>query len=81
MAHEPDLFVQVPDRFAVTLSGHTHGGQVLLPFLGRPVVPSASASASPMAISAKRAATLSFRPASAARSCRSVSAFRRSSRW
>jgi predicted MPP superfamily phosphohydrolase len=40
MAHEPDLFVDVPDRFAVTLSGHTHGGQVRLPFLGRPVVPS-----------------------------------------
>jgi predicted MPP superfamily phosphohydrolase len=41
MAHEPDLFVDVPDRFAVTLSGHTHGGQVRLPFLGRPIVPSA----------------------------------------
>lgn len=41
MAHEPDLFVDVPDRFALTLSGHTHGGQVQLPFLGRPVVPSA----------------------------------------
>ena len=41
MAHEPDLFVDVPDRFAVTLSGHTHGGQVRLPFLGRPVIPSA----------------------------------------
>ncbi len=40
MAHEPDLFVHVPGRFAVTLSGHTHGGQVRLPFLGRPVVPS-----------------------------------------
>src|SRR5215207_7806010 len=36
MAHEPDLFVDVPDRFAVTLSGHTHGGQVQLPILGRP---------------------------------------------
>jgi len=41
MAHEPDLFVTVPDRIAVTLSGHTHGGQVLLPFLGRPIIPSA----------------------------------------
>ena len=41
MAHEPDLFVDVPDRFAVTLSGHTHGGQVRLPFVGRPVIPSA----------------------------------------
>lgn len=39
MAHEPDIFVDVPDRFALTLSGHTHGGQVRL--LGRsPVVPS-----------------------------------------
>lgn len=28
MAHEPDIFPQVPDRVALTLSGHTHGGQV-----------------------------------------------------
>jgi predicted MPP superfamily phosphohydrolase len=41
LAHEPDIFVDVPDRFAVTLCGHTHGGQVRLPFLGRPVIPSA----------------------------------------
>ncbi len=30
LAHEPDIFPQVPDRFALTLSGHTHGGQVNL---------------------------------------------------
>lgn len=28
LAHEPDVFVRVPERFALTLSGHTHGGQV-----------------------------------------------------
>ncbi|GAA0591578.1 metallophosphoesterase [Craurococcus roseus] len=27
MAHEPDIFPQVPSRIAVTLAGHTHGGQ------------------------------------------------------
>ncbi|MCP4383326.1 MAG: metallophosphoesterase [Hyphomicrobiales bacterium] len=41
LAHEPDIFVDVPARVSLTLSGHTHGGQVNLPFLGRPVVPSA----------------------------------------
>jgi uncharacterized protein len=40
LAHEPDIFPRVPERFGLTLSGHTHGGQVKLPFLGRPVVPS-----------------------------------------
>jgi len=30
LAHEPDIFPQVPDRIALTLSGHTHGGQVRL---------------------------------------------------
>ncbi len=40
MAHEPDIFVRVPDRVALTLCGHTHGGQVRL--MGwSPVVPSA----------------------------------------
>lgn len=28
MAHEPDIFADVPDRVSVTVSGHTHGGQV-----------------------------------------------------
>ena len=39
MAHEPDIFVRVPPRVALTISGHTHGGQIRI--LGRaPVVPS-----------------------------------------
>jgi predicted MPP superfamily phosphohydrolase len=40
LAHEPDIFTVVPDRVSLTLSGHTHGGQVALPFIGRPIVPS-----------------------------------------
>ncbi|MEI7597969.1 MAG: metallophosphoesterase [Aestuariivirga sp.] len=40
LAHEPDLFVNIPPRVSLTLSGHTHGGQVRL--LGHsPMVPSA----------------------------------------
>jgi uncharacterized protein len=39
LAHEPDIFPQVPGRVALTLSGHTHGGQVRL-FGYAPVVPS-----------------------------------------
>jgi uncharacterized protein len=30
MAHEPDLFPDIPDRVSLTLSGHTHGGQIRL---------------------------------------------------
>jgi len=30
LAHEPDLFPDVPKRAVVTLSGHTHGGQIRL---------------------------------------------------
>jgi predicted MPP superfamily phosphohydrolase len=40
MTHSPDVFPGVPRRVALTLAGHTHGGQVRLPLLGRPVVPS-----------------------------------------
>ena len=40
LTHNPDVFPDVPPRVAITLAGHTHGGQVRLPLLGRPVVPS-----------------------------------------
>ena len=40
LCHEPDVFPDVPDRAALTLAGHTHGGQVRLPLLGSLVVPS-----------------------------------------
>jgi uncharacterized protein len=30
MAHEPDIFSRMPPRVSLTLSGHTHGGQVNL---------------------------------------------------
>lgn len=40
MIHEPDAFTKVPSRVALTLAGHTHGGQVRL-FGYSPVVPSA----------------------------------------
>ncbi|CCV10971.1 metallophosphoesterase [Mesorhizobium sp. STM 4661] len=39
LAHEPDIFPKVPSRISLTLSGHTHGGQVRL-FGYSPVVPS-----------------------------------------
>ena len=39
MAHEPDVFARMPSRVSLTLSGHTHGGQVQ--FMGiAPIVPS-----------------------------------------
>lgn len=38
--HNPDIFPDVPPRVSLTLAGHTHGGQVNLPLIGRPVVPS-----------------------------------------
>ncbi len=38
--HNPDVFPILPDRISLTIAGHTHGGQVALPLLGRPIVPS-----------------------------------------
>jgi hypothetical protein len=36
LAHEPWIFARVPRRVALTISGHTHGGQVSLPLIGSP---------------------------------------------
>jgi predicted MPP superfamily phosphohydrolase len=33
LAHEPFVFRRVPERVSLTLCGHTHGGQVNLPFI------------------------------------------------
>ena len=40
LSHDPDLFPRMPERVALTLSGHTHGGQVAIPVLRRPMLPS-----------------------------------------
>lgn len=40
LTHNPDVFPEIPEQVSLTLAGHTHGGQVKLPFLGRPIVPS-----------------------------------------
>jgi predicted MPP superfamily phosphohydrolase len=40
LSHDPDLFPRVPDRVALTVSGHLHGGQVGVPLVRRPFIPS-----------------------------------------
>ena len=41
LAHEPDYADEtaVTGKFLLQLSGHSHGGQVVLPFIGPPVLP------------------------------------------
>lgn len=40
LSHNPDAFGQVPRRVSLTVSGHTHGGQIDLPLLRRWATPS-----------------------------------------
>jgi uncharacterized protein len=40
MVHEPDIFPMIPARVALTVAGHTHGGQIRLPVVWPRFVPS-----------------------------------------
>jgi len=42
LSHNPDINDEVAPymKIDLILSGHTHGGQVVVPFIGQPIVPS-----------------------------------------
>ena len=40
LSHNPDVFPLVPQKVSITLSGHTHGGEISFPLIGSPFVPS-----------------------------------------
>ncbi len=40
LMHNPDSFPSIPGDVSLTLSGHTHGGEIVFPFFGSPIVPS-----------------------------------------
>ena len=40
LTHNPDILPSVSKRVSLVLAGHTHGGQVTLPLIGAPIVPS-----------------------------------------
>lgn len=40
LSHNPDILPELPGRAGLALCGHTHGGQVRLPLIGAPMIPS-----------------------------------------
>jgi predicted MPP superfamily phosphohydrolase len=40
LTHNPDIFPRLPQNVPLLLAAHTHGGQVNIPLIGRPIVPS-----------------------------------------
>lgn len=40
LMHNPDTFPEINKKISLCLAGHTHGGEVFIPFLGSPFVPS-----------------------------------------
>jgi predicted MPP superfamily phosphohydrolase len=40
LTHNPDIFPDMPGSVPLLLAAHTHGGQVNLPLIGRPIAPS-----------------------------------------
>jgi predicted MPP superfamily phosphohydrolase len=79
LSHSPDPFPELPAAPALMLAGHTHCGQVSLPFLGRPVTFTRSAQRYACGRTDEGGASSTRPPASAPASCRCASATRRRS--